>query len=241
MNLNLAAVNGSLLVISQFTLYADLKSRRPGFSHAAKPDLAIPLYEQFLAECEARGFHVEHGAFGADMQVASVNDGPDVYKRQESLAAALLHDCIEDTPITHEDLVREFTPAIADLVEGVTKLTRINYVSMEEKQMENLRKMLVAMNKDIRVILVKLCDRLHNMRTMQYQSPKKQREKSRETLEIYAPIAHRLGMQRLKWELEDLSLRYLDPFGYREIEEELTARSQQHQTFMVSTLSLIHI
>ena len=153
----------------------------------------------------------------------------------ESLAAALLHDCIEDTPITHEDLVREFTPAIADLVEGVTKLTRINYVSMEEKQMENLRKMLVAMNKDIRVILVKLCDRLHNMRTMQYQSPKKQREKSRETLEIYAPIAHRLGMQRLKWELEDLSLRYLDPFGYREIEEELTARSQQHQTFMVST------
>ena len=105
----------------------------------------------------------------------------------ESLAAALLHDCIEDTPITHEDLVREFTPAIADLVEGVTKLTRINYVSMEEKQMENLRKMLVAMNKDIRVILVKLCDRLHNMRTMQYQSPKKQREKSRETLEIYAP------------------------------------------------------
>lgn len=157
----------------------------------------------------------------------------------ESLAAALLHDCIEDTPVTHEDLAREFSVAIADLVEGVTKLTRINYVSMEEKQMENLRKMLVAMNKDIRVILVKLCDRLHNMRTMQYQSPKKQREKSRETLEIYAPIAHRLGMQRIKWELEDLSLRYLDPFGYREIEEELEKRSKKHERFMIATKAKI--
>ncbi len=157
----------------------------------------------------------------------------------ESLAAALLHDCIEDTPVTHEDLAQEFSPAIADLVEGVTKLTRINYVSMEEKQMENLRKMLVAMNKDIRVILVKLCDRLHNMRTMQYQSPKKQREKSRETLEIYAPIAHRLGMQRLKWELEDLSLKYLDPFGYQEIEDELAGRSEQHQSFMKITKAKI--
>lgn len=157
----------------------------------------------------------------------------------DSLAAALLHDCIEDTPVTHADLAREFSPAIADLVEGVTKLTRINYVSMEEKQMENLRKMLLAMNKDIRVILVKLCDRLHNMRTMQYQSPKKQREKSRETLEIYAPIAHRLGMQRIKWELEDLSLKYLDPYGYQEIEDELAQRSTQHKEFMVSTKAKI--
>lgn len=152
----------------------------------------------------------------------------------DALAAALLHDCIEDTPVTHADLAQEFTPTIADLVEGVTKLTRINYVSMEEKQMENLRKMLLAMSKDIRVILVKLCDRLHNMRTMQYQSPKKQREKSRETLEIYAPIAHRLGMQRIKWELEDLSLKYLDPFGYREIEDALAERAKQHQNLMAS-------
>ena len=135
------------------------------------------------------------------------------------MAAALFHDCIEDTNVTHAQLAEEFSPAIADLVEGVTKLTRINYVTMEEKQMENLRKMLMAMNKDIRVVLVKLCDRLHNMRTMQYQTPQKQRDKSRETLEIYAPIAHRLGMQRIKWELEDLSLRYLDPIGYKEIEE----------------------
>ena len=157
----------------------------------------------------------------------------------ESLAAAFLHDCIEDTDVTHDELAQEFSPAIADLVEGVTKLTRINYVSMEEKQMENLRKMLMAMSKDIRVILVKLCDRLHNMRTMQYQTPKKQREKSRETLEIYAPIAHRLGMQRIKWELEDLSLRYLDPFGYQEIEDELAKRAEQHQAFMISTQAKI--
>ena len=157
----------------------------------------------------------------------------------ESLAAALLHDCIEDTDVTHDDLAREFSPTIADLVEGVTKLTRINYVSMEEKQMENLRKMLMAMNKDIRVVLVKLCDRLHNMRTMQYQTSQKQREKSRETLEIYAPIAHRLGMQRIKWELEDLSLKYLDPFGYQEIEDALAARAEQDQAFMISTKAKI--
>ncbi len=150
----------------------------------------------------------------------------------DSLIAALLHDCIEDTEATHEEIAAQFGSTVADLVEGVTKLTRVQYVSMEEKQMENLRKMLLAMSKDIRVVLIKLCDRLHNMRTMQYQSPKKQREKSLETMEIYAPIAHRLGMQRIKWELEDLSLKYLDPVGYREIEEELAALTAHQQEFL---------
>ena len=150
----------------------------------------------------------------------------------DSVIAALLHDCIEDTPATHEDIAKKFGPTVADLVEGVTKLTRMQYVSKEEEQMENLRKMLMAMSHDIRVILIKICDRLHNMRTMEYQSPKKQREKSLETMEIYAPIAHRLGMQKLKWELEDLSLRYLDPVGYKEIEEELAERSSAHEEFM---------
>ena len=167
--------------------------------------------------------------------LAVANIVADLKLDTDSLCAALLHDCIEDTKSTHEDISREFSPIIADLVEGVTKLTRINYVSMEEKQMENLRKMLMAMSKDIRVILVKLCDRLHNMRTMQYQTPAKQREKSRETLEIYAPIAHRLGMQRIKWELEDLSLKYLDPIGYQEIEDALAKQEQRNKEFMVAT------
>ena len=150
----------------------------------------------------------------------------------DSVVAALLHDCIEDTASTHEEIAKRFDPTVAELVEGVTKLTKMQFVTKEEEQMENLRKMLMAMSRDIRVILIKVCDRLHNMRTMEYQSPRKQREKSLETMEIYAPIAHRLGMQKVKWELEDLSLRYLDPVGYKEIEEELAARSAAHEEFL---------
>ena len=152
----------------------------------------------------------------------------------DSVIAALLHDCIEDTPATHEEIAKKFGPSVAALVEGVTKLTRVQWTSKEEEQMENLRKMFMAMAKDIRVILIKICDRLHNMRTMEYQSSRKQREKSLETMEIYAPIAHRLGMQKLKWELEDLSLRYLDPVGYKEIQDELAARSAAHEEFLAS-------
>lgn len=152
----------------------------------------------------------------------------------DSVIAALLHDCIEDTDATHDEIAKKFGAPVAALVEGVTKLTRVQYVSKEEEQMENLRKMLMAMAQDIRVILIKICDRLHNMRTMEYQSPKKQREKSLETMEIYAPLAHRLGMQKLKWELEDLSLRYLDPVGYKEIEDEMAKRSAAHEEFLAS-------
>ena len=142
----------------------------------------------------------------------------------ESIEAALMHDCIEDTSATYAEIAKEFSPAVADLVEGVSKLTRVQYASKEEEQMENLRKMLMAMAKDIRVILIKLADRTHNMRTMEYQTAEKQRQKSLETMEIYAPIAHRLGMQRIKWELEDLSLKYLDPVGYDEITRSLAAK-----------------
>ncbi len=152
----------------------------------------------------------------------------------DSIIAALLHDCIEDTGSTYEEIAKLFGTAVANLVEGVTKLTRVQYTSKEEEQMENLRKMLLAMAKDIRVILIKICDRLHNMRTMEYQSARKQREKALETMEIYAPIAHRLGMQNFKWELEDLSLRYLDPIGYKEIEDELAARSSAHEEFLAT-------
>lgn len=153
----------------------------------------------------------------------------------DSIIAALLHDCIEDTGATHEEIAKMFGTTVAELVEGVTKLTRVQYTSKEEEQMENLRKMLIAMAKDIRVILIKVCDRLHNMRTMNYQSLHKQKEKALETMEIYAPLAHRLGMQRVKWELEDLSLQYLDPVGYQEIRDELARRSSAHEEFLAST------
>ena len=150
----------------------------------------------------------------------------------ESIMAALLHDTIEDTDVTHEDIAKLFSPTVADLVEGVSKLTRVQYTSKEEEQMENLRKMLMAMSKDIRVILIKIADRLHNMRTMEYQTPAKQKQKSYETMEIYAPIAHRLGMQKMKWELEDLSLKYLDGAGYQEIIDSLSAKSAEYEGFM---------
>ncbi len=153
----------------------------------------------------------------------------------ESIEAALLHDVIEDTPATHGDVARMFSPTIANLVEGVSKLTRIQYATKEDEQMENLRKMLMAMSKDIRVILIKVSDRLHNMRTMEYQSPEKQKQKSLETMEIYAPISHRLGMQRIKWELEDLSLKYLDPVGYEEIITRLDAKKPEYDAFLLRT------
>jgi len=164
--------------------------------------------------------------------VAAADIAADIGLDEDSIVAALLHDVIEDTSLKHEDIARQFGSQVADIVEGVTKLTRVQYTSKEDEQMENLRKMLMAMAKDIRVILIKIADRLHNMRTMDYQSPDKQRAKSLETMEIYAPIAHRLGMQRAKWELEDLSLRYLDPQGYNEIMETLERRMPELEAFM---------
>ena len=151
----------------------------------------------------------------------------------EAIVAALLHDVLEDTDVTYDTIAEEFGKEVADIVEGVTKLTRVQYSTTEETQMENLRKMLLAMAKDIRVILIKLADRLHNMRTMEFQSPEKQLIKSRETMDIYAPIAHRLGVEQVKDELEDLSLLYLDPVGYQEITSTLEKRSDIMARFIV--------
>lgn len=172
--------------------------------------------------------YVTHCIAAADI---SIDMGLD----EDSIVAALLHDVIEDTTLTHADIAHQFGAPVADIVEGVTKLTRVQYTSKEDEQMENLRKMLLAMAKDIRVILIKIADRLHNMRTMDYQPPEKQRQKSLETMEIYAPIAHRLGMQRCKWELEDLSLKYLDPAGYKEITEDLEKKMPVLESFMAAT------
>ena len=158
----------------------------------------------------------------------------------ESIIAALLHDCIEDTDSTYEDIAKRFGVTVADVVDGVTKLTRVKYSTMEEEQMENLRKMLFAMSRDIRVILIKIADRLHNMRTMEYQTPAKQKKKAFETMEIYAPIAHRLGMQKMKWELEDLSLKYLDPVAYEDINRKLEEESARHDQFMSAVQAQIN-
>ncbi|MCI6957908.1 MAG: bifunctional (p)ppGpp synthetase/guanosine-3',5'-bis(diphosphate) 3'-pyrophosphohydrolase [Candidatus Faecousia sp.] len=150
----------------------------------------------------------------------------------DAILGALLHDCIEDTDASHEEIEKLFGRTVAELVEGVTKLTRANFSSTEQAQMENLRKMFMAMSKDIRVVLIKIADRLHNMRTMQYQTPEKQILKCRETMDIYAPLAHRLGMQKIKWELEDTALRYLAPVEYNEIMSYLQAHKEQDEAFM---------
>ena len=150
----------------------------------------------------------------------------------DAILGALRHDCIEDTDASHEDIEKIFGPTVAELVEGVTKLTRANFSSSEQAQMENLRKMFMAMSKDIRVVLIKIADRLHNMRTMQYQTPEKQIQKCRETMDVYAPLAHRLGMQKIKWELEDTSLRYLAPMEYNEIMSYLQAHKEKDEAFM---------
>lgn len=156
-----------------------------------------------------------------------------------SICAALLHDVIEDTKYTEEDMRKDFGNEITDLVEGVTKLTNIPYSTVLEEQAENLRKMFVAMAKDIRVILIKLADRLHNMRTLKSMSHEKQLEKACETMEIYAPLAHRLGMSKIKWELEDISLRYLDPAAYKEISDNIAEKREEREKYLENIKKII--
>lgn len=152
---------------------------------------------------------------------------------KETIVGGLLHDVIEDTPYTEEDITRMFSPEIALLVDGVTKLTQLNYSADKlDVQAENLRKMFLAMAKDIRVIIIKLADRLHNMRTLQFMKPEKQKEKARETMDIYAPIAHRLGISKVKVELDDLSLQYLEPEAYKELNDKFNHLRVKKETFV---------
>ena len=149
-----------------------------------------------------------------------------------TICAALLHDTVEDTDVTKQDIAEQFSPEIAELVDGVTKLSKLQYASMEEQQVENYRKMFLAMGKDIRVILIKLADRLHNMRTLKYLSRDRQIANAHETMDLYAPLANRLGMYSLKWELEDLSFKYLYPEEYRELVEGINRKREERLKFI---------
>src|SRR5919108_3812490 len=149
-----------------------------------------------------------------------------------AIAAGLLHDSVEDTSVTVVDLRKEFGEEVAHIVEGVTKISAIDFATREEQQAENLRKMVLAMVDDIRVVLIKLADRLHNMRTLEHLPPDRRQTIAQETLDIYAPIAHRLGMGKIRGELEDLGFRYVDPIGYQQIHDAVEARRKPGEAFL---------
>src|SRR6185312_1583481 len=156
-----------------------------------------------------------------------------------AIAAGLLHDAIEDTPVTHEDIRQGFGENVAHIVEGVTKIDKIDFASREERQAENVRKMVLAMVDDIRVVLIKLADRLHNMRTLKHLEEERRQQVAKETLEIYAPLAHRLGMGKVRGELEDLSFRYVDPIGYDQVRTTVEQRRKAGEAFLAKVESRI--
>src|SRR4051812_14981803 len=155
-----------------------------------------------------------------------------------SVCAGLLHDVVEDTLATTDDIEKEFGQEVAFLVDGVTKLSKINFASKEDRQAENFRKMLVAMARDIRVLLVKLCDRLDNMRTLEHMKPEAQDRIARETMEIYAPLANRLGIARFKSELEDLSFRYVEPEAYTDLEKKIQTTAADRDKYIRDTCKI---
>ena len=211
-------------------LYARLEEKLRQAAHPVDMDRVRTAYQ--VAKTAHEGQKRKDGSPYVTHCVAAADIAADMGLDEDSVVAALLHDVIEDTSLTHEDIARQFGASVADIVEGVTKLTRVQYTSKEDEQMENLRKMLLAMAKDIRVILIKIADRLHNMRTMAYQSPEKQRTKSLETMEIYAPIAHRLGISSIKWELEDLSFFYLEPVKFKQVSRMVAATREERESYI---------
>ncbi len=210
--------------------YGELLSCMESFGSVYNKELIAKAYEFCVCAHEGQKRRSNEDYYIHPFNVAKiiVSLGLD----SESIAAALLHDVVEDTEYTAEDIRREFGEDVELLVDGVTKIGRLNFSSKEQQQAESLRKMLIAMGKDIRVIIIKLADRLHNMRTLDAMPEQKQRDISVETLEVYAPIAHRLGIRPVKEELEDLSIKHLDPVGYEEIENLLALRKPQREEIL---------
>jgi GTP pyrophosphokinase len=207
------------------------------YDPALDPAWLRGVYE--LADAAHQGQRRASGESYIEHPLAVARILADMEMDKATIAAAILHDVVEDTVVTSEEVAETYGPEIAQLVEGVTKLTRIPYQSKEDAQVENLRKMFMAMAKDIRVIIIKLADRLHNMRTLSSLPPEKQLSIARETIEIYAPIAHRLGIWKIKWDLEDLCLRYLDPDAYRDIAERVAKKRTEREAAVTNVVSLL--
>src|SRR5256714_9628766 len=204
--------------------------------HLDRPDQEIVRrpYERALAAHTGQRRLSGEEYVNHPMEVAAIL--ADLELDAEPLAAAFLHDTVEDTPLTSEAVEQEFGPEVARLVDGVTKLGRISLRSDQQQQAENIRKMMVAMAEDLRVVLIKLADRLHNMRTLDPLPEVKRRKISRETLDIYAPLAHRLGIGQIKWELEDLAFRNLEPDAYEDVAKRI-ARKRHEREQLVTDLS----
>ena len=193
-----------------------------GYTTAVDLDLVTRAFHYAAAAHE--GQQRQSGSDFIEHPVGAARICAELRLDEQTIAAALLHDVVEDTETDIEDVRNAFGDEIAQLVEGVTKLTRISFQSREQAEAENYRKMIVAMSEDVRVILIKLADRLHNMRTIEYLGKQKQIQKAKETLEVYAPLAHRLGIHTLKWELEDLSFQTLHPRKFEEIKQMVAER-----------------
>ena len=221
----------------QLSNFNDLKQHMENFGANYDYDLVKKAFELCVNahQGQKRISHEDYYYHPYNVAKIVVSLGMDT----QSVVASLLHDVVEDTDITVEEISQQFGKEVALLVDGVTKIGRLNFSTKEQQQAESLRKMLIAMGQDIRVIIIKLADRLHNMRTIDAMTPQKQRDKSVETLEVYAPIAHRLGIRPVKEELEDLAIKHLDPVAYHDIEELLTHRKQHREQILSEIKSRI--
>jgi len=215
----------------------EILTRVQGYNPRA--DLTLIRAAYALAEEAHRGQYRQSGEEYIVHPLAVADILSELEMDAPAIAAGMLHDVVEDTGVSLNEIEKRFGPEVARLVDGVTKLNRLGFRSHQEEQVENLRKMFFAMAEDLRVIIIKLADRLHNMRTLKALPPEKQKEIARETMEIYAPLAHRLGIWRIKWELEDLAFRYLDPEKYRELAEKVAMKRQEREEYIKQVVAIL--